>query len=104
MVYGRATHLSDDRILEWDDDLIDEDVVEVGPEPVKSGRLVVPLKLPRAYVGKDESFFAPGLVEGQMLLQPGELPQGVFLVWPHEVVALVVYVGVEADQVERELN
>ena len=26
MVYGRATHLSDDRILDWDDDLIDEDV------------------------------------------------------------------------------
>ena len=68
-----ATHLSNDGVLEGDDDLVNEDVVEVGPEPVESGWLVVPLELPGADVSKDESFLPLRLVDGQELLKPVKL-------------------------------
>ena len=71
---------------------------------MEPGSLVVPLELSGADVGEDESLLTLRLEDGQKLLEPVQLTQGVRLIGSDEVVALVVDVGVEADQVERELN
>jgi hypothetical protein len=101
--------LGNDGFAEWQNDLINELGVKVGPKPMKSGifffgLFVITFKLSWTNVGKDESLFTFDLDISQDIFQPLELAERVIFVWFDQIVTLVVDVCVQANQVKWEFG
>ena len=104
------TYLADDDVRERHNDLVHVLLVEVRPEPMKSGivrnptLLVISLELPRADVRKDEGFFLLLLEPCQEVRQPHELSQWVRFLFRDQAIASVVDVCIKSNQVKRQAS